>query len=800
MALRDLPPAFRRTNSVVPTPTFAPQGDADLANVLSGISRQSADKVRRLGVEAAAERGTQVGEVLGSPAPRSKLTDADRAYNRAWETAQSGAIQIDIRDSLQRIRQEVTAPGQLNSNSQVAYQERVKSYVEGMLPNVAPELRTKATNYLSYYNSQNQGIVDKQVTQLQKNQLSTKYFEYRNKATRDIEQAAFDAPFQGDVDNQAAGALYGQLAQQTHEAVLSGLITPKMGEDILNNAQQKAQQENYLGQFDVVLRSDDPKTTQKWLRDFEKSRQKDMTPDEKRNLIVKMVKLQKEHQSLQETNRINLAQEKKNAISMIEHGASPDEIMSTLERVNRYDTPEQQDRFQGQIQAAVLQSNIADALRETPPSQVPGLLSQLELDKDDPFFAQKQDVIDKVDQMQERFRKELLDDPAAYALSTPTVQKTIQERGVSAFDVTRSGVRKVQPGDSPISNDVDSQMLSVQRRMEVPEEQLSLLPKKTLETFSNQLSRLSFEEQIGAIEQEIESHDRDVQNIVLRDLQKAGLTPAHSLVLNSRYSRDPNVMRDIPNMMQAFSESKQDLKKAITSGEDIQNLKELIAQNNDEYHATLMNYKGPSEQAMSQLLEDQEQVALFLMARKGISKDEAVQRAGLPLNGAFQFEELKGSSYRIPRYTQTTQNMEPVLTDIRAVRSQADLMIRQAVEADNIFVPDEYMTGVSREVAKINYMKDLTANSTIMTLPDNTGIAVIDAYGNIVKTDDGITFQSKFSDIQNDSHRIKNSHVQKFGGAITRDLVMNELAQSLVSDTFSQDVLASTIAGIFEDQ
>lgn len=796
MALRDLP-SFKSTKGIAPAPSFVPQSQGEIAGFFTQLSGSIENQFLQRSLEGAASAGEAAGSQLGAKAPRSNITDADRAYIKAFNTAQSGAIQMDVRSNLQNIADEVTAPGNLNSNSIEQYQAQAGGYLKGLIQTVPANLQQKTANYFNYYNQQNSHTVDSKVNKLNQNKLASGYFNYSTNSIRDIQSAAFAAPANGDVDNIKAGALYGQLAQQTEEAVTTGLITPKMGDDILKRAKSDAQQEHYLGQFDIVLNQDDQNATKKWVKNFQSSRKADLTPEEQRDLVVKMIGLQRERSSLIQTNNAVLIQDKKNAISMIEHGASDNDVLGIIERVNKFDNEKGQQAFFGDLKAAQLQRDINNVLRGTPPSQVNEVLNQLKPEKKDAFFSQKSKVFDKVQQAQTQFRKELLDDPANYALSTETVQASVEQDNLSAGDPrfdTSFDINFVTPN-------VGQSMINVQRDMEVPETKLSLFPKQALEAFGNSIADKPFVEQLQAVEQEVGKFDNNLQYIALRDLRKAGISAAHVLVMNADYARTPETSAMIPQMIQAFSEDKQELKKAITSGQDTKGLRQLIADNNDQYHASLLNYKAPTETTISELIDEQEHYALWLMARKGVSADKASQMAGNVINAAYDFQELRGSVYRIPRYIQTTNNMEPVIADVQSIKNQADLLITKASESEDIFVPDEYLVGVSDELARINYINDLKAHSTIMTTPDNQSIAVIDAYGSIVKTNDGELFQSTFADIQNNASDIKQEFTKKFSNSrFGRAIIMRDIFNQPEFKTIGKELLEEQLGFAFEGE
>lgn len=240
-------------------------------------------------------------------------------------------------------------------------------------------------------------------------------------------------------------------------------------------------------------------------------------------------------------------------------------------------------------------------------------------------------------------------DPASYVRNTDTVQQSITQRSVS-------GEGDIQPGDSPISNNVDQTMINMQEELLVPQDKLSLLTNNQKAAIAAELDQMPFQQQIAEVENLINQHDPFYHHILMRDLKGAGVKAAHEMVLNAQYGGIPDTLKEIPMMMQAFSEPLADILKSAPADIERNEIKADIQDSLTEYQATLANYKAPTEIEMGQLLDDMNHYALFLMARKGISQDQAVARATNMVNGVYSFEDFNGTSYRVPIWVSTADD------------------------------------------------------------------------------------------------------------------------------------------------
>lgn len=98
-------------------------------------------------------------------------------------------------------------------------------------------------------------------------------------------------------------------------------------------------------------------------------------------------------------------------------------------------------------------------------------------------------------------------------------------------------------------------------------------------------------------------------------------------------------------------------------------------------------------------------------------------------------------------------------------------------EEQDIALPPEYQLGSNDPSRLINYIGDIQGGGGVMTLPDNTGVVLIDGRGSIIRRRNGEPYQLSFVEIQrNGSDFVHNERVRRAKRIFTLSTVTGDIA------------------------
>jgi hypothetical protein len=436
--------------------------------------------------------------------------------------AEKDAAQIQVRDGIARIRENVLDPQRFNNQATESYDAQVRGLMKGVLDNSNPQIKAFISNFGSNYGDKNRNVVVDRVEKLKKNQLIGGLQEYNKKTTDDAINAKLSDQVIPDPEDKTKSVSTGDVlmsrVNQANDAAMNhGLITPKEAFTYKQAAEESYAQASYLNDFRKVLanKNQDPN---KWIESLGKN--KSVTPAIKTKVHAQALGMMNQVKQSADTSTNLIKQQGEDTIRQVSTGELDinDPHVSNV-RLRTGALPEgDQQEFEHRLTAASVFSVTKQSMKFIPFMQSKTILKQLEPAADDPGFKFKNkissDLESQVDTLQAQFKK----DPFAYVSDNPDVTHAFEAR----MTATNNGVTKIQPAQLQTINPL-AVALDKERMMGANDQQLSVMSN---DQAANVVSAVEAQpdpaQQLQLVNDVYDSYGQ-YKTIAARDLKKAGM-------------------------------------------------------------------------------------------------------------------------------------------------------------------------------------------------------------------------------------------------------------------------------------
>jgi len=335
---RDIEPIERRvglTGGQLPMIS----GGQQLINSLQKFQGTIAGIAESAATEQAAIRGMMDREEDKQVNLAPGITRPTAAYNQAYRNTDARIVGRAGLDMIADAMAEASNPAKLNSNSVQQYNNKVSGIIDGIVSQSLPENRSIIKDNLERAASSGRNRLQQSVYRLENQRLKQDFQREYGILKQDLSAAIQNQ------DMEAAGAIRGQI-----QAVFQDWGT--LSQDIANvipdleiQLQEQMVNDKYLGEF-IAAQDLGEGGVDAFLNDFVEGKQEDLRPEQKIELVSKMVRINNASRSAQSGFRALSMQRLENNI---DNPQSPDHIQTQEELESSEDylnlTPLQQQQI-----------------------------------------------------------------------------------------------------------------------------------------------------------------------------------------------------------------------------------------------------------------------------------------------------------------------------------------------------------------------------------------------------------------------------------------------------------------------
>jgi len=716
--------------SVAIQPVSGPDAGAAadlLADKLDKFSKGAMATRGKLVSAKSAREGEEAGSKIGFK-PLEENTEQDIIYNKAAMQMQKMVVNNRIRNSSMQFKQD--AVDNLNPNSLNEYDERMKNFAAQTMSDVSKEMKPYAENMISYYGFSNRSPVATSVKGLNKNIASSNLQVSSNNNLSDAAKAAYSG------DEPGAVGLRVQHKKSLDAALASGLISSSYYSSSLDAMDKTIRLSNYEGQFGRALNSGKGADS---LANFNKTDQKDLTPDEKNFLTRRFDGMMTQHKQAVTAKFGNIDQKVKDmetGILLNGVNAATQGSMDKLTAVVRdayQDKPEKAAQLVGDMQAAVHRHNFQESQRYAPPVQIQHNLNQaFESLKKDPTAANAKNY-ELLKQDTAAALKQRKDDPYSIAIKHPSVMNALKgERSADKGNVSLATGDKLGSATKGSIDDVDHSLISVQQQMGIPKSDIQIVPKSQLNQVASAITNAQPQDAVQMMNDVVDAHPNN-RGLAMSNLQKV-VKPANFMMLN--IASTPETAKHANFAYTAMNQDAKSLESMFNT-KDIARLKDKTRNEfMKDYGQSLLNVNGDPTKILDSGIDYCYKLA---MVYKANGVDDPV---GTAVNDAVmahsQVGTYNGYKYVIP----ASKSYSPKLIN------QSVKAVVKGIDSKDLKVPDYYMPGVaSQRDREVSYKQFLQSHTYPVTTNDNGGVRLLDDSRIPVKTKSGKDVGFGFQDI-----------------------------------------------------
>lgn len=465
--------------------------------------------------------------------------------------AEKDAAQIQVRDGISRIRENVLDPSRFSNQATESYDAQVSGLMKGVLNNSNPQIKAFISNFGSNYADKNRNVVLDRVEKLKKNQLVGGLQEYNKKTTDDAINAKLSDQVIPDPADKtkfvSTGDLLMSRVNQANDGFMNrGLITPKEAFTYKQAAQESYATASYLDQIRKVIanRKQDPN---KWIESLGKN--KSVDPATKTKIHAQALGMMNQIQQSQTTNTNIIKQQGDETLRQVSTGAlniNDPHVSNVRLRMGAVGGEDQQN-FEHRLTAASVFSVTKQSMKFVPFMQSKEMLKKLEPAPDDPGFKFKNKISSALESQVDTFQKEFKTDPFAYVSDNPDVTHAFEARMTAAND----GVTKIQPAQLQTINPL-AVALDKERMMGANDQQLRVMKNDTAATIVSSLdAQPDAKSKVQFLNDVYDSYGQ-YKTIAGRDLKRAG-APQNILDL-ANLDKIPEAKALLPGIIESLDQ------------------------------------------------------------------------------------------------------------------------------------------------------------------------------------------------------------------------------------------------------
>jgi len=673
------------------------------------------------------------------------------------------AAGIDIRDNINRIKEEHLDPKNFGTHSLGSFQNAAAGYLEGVMPSIQPENRAAITNIASAYVEGGKEDIRRSLRKVATSRMQADLDESYFKNKTDAENQAFEG------DAISAAGINGQVVQSLNLALESGLISSSKFTALKEGLNKSLQEQTYLGDFHRALENDEVdqplvvqekfKNGDKYLKIFEDSKTTGLSPEEKERLTIKMRGILRQRKQSIRVRADKINEVMKDTVVQIQNGEAPEDVEARIAMVEMA-APHKADRFRRQVEGAKKFWTTAEAIRYEGIAQKNIMINRARerIDLTRPGAAERLSEFNQIEQENKKQIKEFKNNPAGYTFPSPEVQNAIK----SYNDSGMRGVLSKEEDAKHLAQVTDQALLATQKNMGLTQDEVRVVPNDRAAFIAQEINaRTNVAEQAAIIRAEADKHGK-YSSVALRDLNRAGAHQA-SMFYNSMLNNE-QVLSLIPDATDAWSLPTGDLEKVVKDSVDLKSLRSSVAEDTSVWESTLGN--GATVPVINNTREQLYKLSLILARKMG--KGDASKKATSVINSNYEYSSYNGNNFRVPVKSQVP------ISRIVAIGKAFQERLRN-VEGVRIFegdelgknlelrVPPTYFPELSEGARQITYRSDLMRNSFFQNKADDSGMYLADGSGSPVKLKNGVDFSFSFSQLANPSspiNKVLNLNVQ----------------------------------------
>lgn len=669
-------PTYEQTVITQPSGVPAPsEGWAAIASQWSQFAKTTMGLRQNYADQDATAEGAVAGATLDQPAPGRALSQTGEAYNKAFLSARQGQLQVQVKQQTQELQDNLMnnpSPDNLKK-----YQAGVQGMMEGLSKSVPPELMPEMKQYVDYTAMQGAHAIGTQTADLAKNQMIGEFYDYQSNMTDQMNQAAQ----KGDFD--AAHAFAAQQTTKAKQMLDSGMITGiqyhSIEENITSNVQDAVQSHN-------IEQAISGGKMPELLKHIEVDPH--LTDDQKKRYTSQALGALRDHRTVIEMEGFNVDQQEQNAIEYVRNTGDTKAVQDKISTVVAY-YPEKASEFRQELSLAQDQNTLVKSTMYATPDEASTILKAYEPKPDDPAYANKMELIDRVQKTYVQTQKQLRTDPVSVLQKDPAYTQAVEAAKTDA---------SVNPNEVLIKRQQD---------LGVGQSNLSLISGTEAKAQVTQIMAMPYQKQAEAV-MGLSQQYGQYSYVAMRDLKKAGLPIASQLYVGM----GANNQQYMPEVAVALSSDKPPANIDTQTNADI---KSSVNNALQPYFDSTKGYNSLPVGEMNGVISTAQRYAQYLVGAKGMSaSDAANQAANVLINNNYSYFNYNGATVRVP-----------VGIDPDNVKDASSTLMRQAVQPDNIVLPRNYQD-------KTQYMQDIQSNGFFITTPDNQGIMLVASNGSPV--------------------------------------------------------------------
>ncbi len=688
-----------------------------LSNTLQNVSNLFGREGEQIADTHALEAGRMAGQMVGAKVPTSELTEADRIYKEAFLKANNGILQQTARQQIEKARNEIMNDPNFNNGSLLDYQHRAKGIATAILQKTPQELEPEIKNYLSYTLNQNQQIIANKVNALTRNQAKEVGFDSANNLVPQILNSAYS---EDEPDLPKTKALLGQFNGNIDSLVAAGLYDGKAASATKFSLYRKIQEQHLLGQANRAF-SQGNDSAIKFMQDFSNKTPKQLgiDPELKNKIAIKLNTMVKQREQSLGISKKSLDNQIDNTVAMVRRGKIDEDVaMTTRNKIMEFE-PSKLEDFNEKIESANYYHSLYSGAIDRNPLQAQQFLNSHIPQPNDPLFANKEKEYKKVQADYANYRKSLANDYAGTLFKNdPGVAHVAERESVSL----NSSGGKITPNAGTAN--VDEYLVEKAKSLDVNSNDITVIPKSEAITIVNQLNNKNTSGmEKRAILVSLASQHGKYMPYVMNALSKAGLQQNVQMVLsamNNPESRDQ--IENLDNWLGSDQKSVNDLIKS--KGIKELSIQSAINSNLSKFEDSLDGYNYDASKDKTNVRNQVELYAKYLIAAKGLSVSDAVETAANTLvNNNFNYVTLNGHTIQVRRDIQPSNLVDATRYLINEAKN-ADIKVPALYRLIHPALNDqELMDAYKTEKLDHAYLL-MDKNQQEATLVDDDGVAV----------------------------------------------------------------------------
>lgn len=737
------------------------------AEKLIGTLRQFSDNRMKQAQGAAdygaAKAGEKAGNQLGYQ-ERAPITEADKAFNQAAKQAHQALIHTEIQTNIMKARAD--AIDNLSPNSLTEFNANVEGFSKGLLSSVGEGNQDYAKNLLNYYSTTNQMQVSSAVRGLNKQIQLANTLDFVNK----ISSQANDAAFAGDTISSAA--LFHDMQRKLDAGLYAGIVSPAQHENQIKATRSDINISHYMGQFQRQLQDGKGKEAYQHFMDKvhpdTTGHTNNLSYTEADSIRSKMHTMLQVHQQEQALKFGSLSKEVGDFVAANTNNVGLDQVtvkekaanlISQIVEAHPEDSYDRQQQLR-QVQFGLLAQNVLSEAQWSSPAERADMVNKIaateqkrgvELTKDE--VQNYSALINSVKAMD----KQLKDDPAAYAFQHPAVKQALENRqqqlrgqvSLTGDTLQTAGLPQQQLGKgAPLNTDPYYSAIQIQKKMGIPDKDISLIPKTELADFASSISNLGAEDALKAVQQKIGQYP-GYENIAAKNLSKVVKFPVMALL--NAYD-NPTSRARMSLLYQAANNSEEELKKRITKDQSknlVDNVKNAIQSN---YGEAVLNMPGDPTSAINAYTEISTKAAM-VYSLNGVA-NPAQQAVNDLVNGHINTFRVNGHRVMIPG-------------NIDASSTQRGAMsLMQSLRPESLDVPGYFYPGLPLERRQELYANNIALQGMASMNDNQDGMYIMDANRVPVKNSKGDYIGFSFKDLTDPSKAELHQYISAVDTAI----------------------------------